>query len=123
MDIRGSVINLVFSGEDPGIAMDLRSQQLPAGPYSIRFRLKQSGENRGEVFFTTTPKAILPRGQRLEFAIENSSTWQVIEVPIDTKDRIYQVRIDLSDQIGKATLDQLELVDADGKTLISWPKD
>ena len=117
---RSGDIELQFSGEDPGIAMDLRGQELKAGPYDLSFRLSTKLQGTGEVFFTTTPQQTLPRGHRIEFRVDAADKWQEVRVWLDTKDTIKQLRIDVADGPGAAILSGLELSDAAGNVLKQW---
>ena len=122
MTISGSKLDLKFTGEDPGIAMDLRSNKLPDGPYEIHFRLQQKGKNQGEVFYTSDPKTTLPNGTRVEFEIRESEDWQSITVPVNTEQKIYQLRVDFSDGEGEASVDGIQLTDQTGRLLMKWPR-
>ena len=53
-------LQLAFSGDDPGIAMDLRQNKFPPGPYLVAFRLNGGSIGGGELFFTTDTKTTLP---------------------------------------------------------------
>ena len=62
-------LQLVFSGEDPGIAIDLRRESLPPGPYRVSFELNGGTTSGGELFFTTDQKTTLPKGKRIPFEV------------------------------------------------------
>ena len=119
--LNNEFIELQFSGDDPGIAMDLRSVSIPKGPYQVRFRVRQTDSTKGELFFTTDRQTTLPKGHRLSFDLEGDDQWQNLNLPIKTEQTIYQIRIDLCDNTGSALIDHLELTDNQGKTLLSWP--
>ncbi|MDB4810201.1 sulfatase-like hydrolase/transferase, partial [bacterium] len=121
MKIIDGVIQLTFTGEDPGIAMNLTPHDLSKGPYLVRFLLSGGCKDAGELFYTTSPKETLPKGERLTFAVHGEATWKEIEIPIDTSSKIHQLRIDVCDGPGEAKIDQLELVDQNGKQLMAWP--
>lgn len=122
MILNGGLIELQFTGDDPGIAMDLRSASLPNGPYQLRFRARQDHSQKGEVYFTTDRQTTLPNGKRISFELTGDNQWQNISLPINTQQTIYQIRIDLSDNEGSALIDQLELTDNQGNNLYSWPR-
>jgi len=121
MRIRGSSLELQFTGDDPGIAMDLRGVELPAGPYQIAFELSGGGVGGGELFYTTNAQRSLPKGERVEFDVNANGEWQLVLIELPTKTRIHQLRIDVSDEAGTATIKQLRLTDSAEKVLLSWP--
>jgi arylsulfatase len=113
-------MELEFSGDNPGIAMDLRSTKLAQGPYVLTFRLSTKIRGTGEVFFTINPQQILPRGERVTFDVDGSDDWQEIRIELPTNKSLKQLRIDVADGPGKATLSALKLSDAKGTTLKQW---
>ncbi|MFK8114277.1 MAG: arylsulfatase [Rubripirellula sp.] len=114
------LLELTFTGEDPGIAMDLRREKgFPTGPYFISFDLTTAWKGTGEVFFTMD-ETILPKGQRVEFEIAGSDSAQHIRLELVTKKVLRQLRIDVSDAAGTATIGKLQLVNEDGKVLLDW---
>ena len=121
LKIQGNQLNLEFTGDDPGIAID-RIGPIAAGPYRVSFQLLSSNQNTGELFFTTRPEEILPKGKRIEFAVSGQGEWQMISISLDTKKSIQKIRIDVSDGPGKATIKDLKLTDSGGKQLMQWPK-
>ena len=123
----GKELRLKFTGEDPGIAMDLRRTDLPAGPYVLSFRVRaktaaEATSGEGEIFYTTNSKAILPKGEHVTFSVNSNGTWQELSFPLATKTRLYQLRIDVADGAGSATISDLKLSKRSGETLIAWPK-
>ena len=128
LTIQDGILNLIFSGEDPGIAFDLRSHSLPSGPYSLSFQLKRttdadfSADNDGDLFFTTDRQTTLPKGTLIPFTARDSQEWQEVSIPIKTDKSIQQLRLDVCDGPGKASIRQLRLSDSSGKTLLQWPK-
>lgn len=122
LKIENGNLNLDFSGDDPGIAMDLRRESLPPGPYQLSFELKGGTKNGGEVFFTTDEQTILPKGNRITFGVTATGTWQSIEVNLETSESIQQLRLDVSEGPGTASIRNLRLIDASGKPVREWPK-
>ena len=122
VQIEGKVLQLTFTGDDPGIAIDLRGAQIPKGPYEVRFRLQQHGKTTGEIFFTTNREEILPKGHRAQFAMQDSNEWQWIEIPLETSDTIYQLRIDVSEGVGNASMAELQLLGSKGEIILAWPR-
>lgn len=115
-------LHLEFSGDDPGIAMDLRGRDMPVGPYRLTFRLQGGTKGGGELFYTTYPKTILSKGTRIEFAVDADGKRHDIELRLPTKQRIYQLRLDVGDGVSKATVSGLTLLDSAGKRVIAWPQ-
>ena len=112
---------LTFTGQDPGIAMDLRSlKTLAAGPYLLTFDLTTETQATGEVFYTIDHATILPRGIKLTFPVESSLEPQKIAIEIKTKKRLQQLRLDVLPGLGKAVIKNLELLGDDKKVLANW---
>ncbi|MEC8241326.1 MAG: hypothetical protein VX084_09325, partial [Planctomycetota bacterium] len=61
------------------------------------------------------------RGHRVAFPVNSGEMWQTVQIDISETRRLYQVRIDVSDGPGMATIADLELRNAKGETLLSWP--
>jgi len=121
LTVNGGKLELQFTGDDPGIAMDLRGANLPAGPYRLTFRLLGGSRDGGEVFYTIDPKTTLPNGERVRFEVRADRKWQDVDIPLPTKQSLQQIRIDVSSGTGQATISDLELRDENGKRLIAWP--
>jgi arylsulfatase len=73
------------------------------------------------VFFTTDPKVTLPRGTRLEFEVQADDQWQEVSLELPTDRSIQQLRIDVSEGPGNATIADLKLLNTEGTPMISWP--
>jgi arylsulfatase A-like enzyme len=123
LTIADGQLHLQFTGDDPGIAMDLRGRELPNGPYRLTFRLLDGAKNGGEMFYTTDPKTTLPKGERLEFDVLADGKWQQVTLELPTDKRIHQLRLDVSPGPGRATIADLRLTDRSGKVMQSWPED
>ena len=121
MHIVGNEIRLKFTGADPGIAIDLRGRQLPAGPYQLTFKLKSKIEAEGELFYTTDAKTTLPRGNKITFPVEVGKQWQIVSIHIPTTKRLFQIRLDVNDGPGTATIVDLALQDNAQQTRMCWP--
>ena len=121
LSIANGELQLVFTGDDPGLAMDLRRNVLPPGTYHLTFRLSGGSVDGGELFFTTDTKTILPKGTRIAFDIKADGNWQEVDIELQTSKSIQQLRLDVSTGEGKASIRELRLSDASGKTLLSWP--
>jgi arylsulfatase len=112
---------LTFTGEDPGIAMDIREMKsLPPGPYVVAFDLKTAISGTGEIFYTTDAKTVLPNGSRIEFPVGGDQTEQAVVVKLSTDKRLQQIRIDVAEGKGTATIKGLRLLDASGEILKAW---
>ncbi len=122
LEIKDRMLHLQFTGDDPGIAIDSLGKELPPGPYRLSFRLAAQTKGKGEVFYTTKPDLLLPRGTRIEFDVQSTDGWQDIDVELSTDQRIYKLRIDVSEGPGKATIADLKLSDQKGNVLIAWPE-
>ena len=114
-------LELTFSGDDPGIAMDLRAtKELPPGPYRLTFELSTQWKGTGEVFFTTDDQTSLPSGKRVAFPIDAASKAQSISIDLNTAGELKQLRIDVADGPGAATIGDLQLRTRDGKSVKNW---
>lgn len=121
LKITDGTLHLVFSGDDPGIAMDLRKKALMPGPYHLAFDLKGGSQGGGEVFFTTDLKTVLPKGNRIPFEVVADGDWQKVDIALKTDKAIQQLRLDVSEGSGDASIRQLRLTDDSGKVLFKWP--
>ena len=121
LDREGNSLDLTFSGEDPGIALDLRDfRNLPQGPYQLTFDLTTNLSGTGELYFTADPKTTLPNGIRLTFPVKDSPKAQSIHLEIKTAKTVNQLRLDVAQGPGKATISNLKLMDAKKTVLIDW---
>ena len=112
---------LTFTGDDPGIAMDFRGAPIsPAGPYCLAFELTTDLKGQGDIFFTTDKEAVLPRGETITFPVVGGSRAQEVRLEIDTAAQLYQLRIDVADGPGAATLRKVRLLDRSGNVLKDW---
>ncbi|MCP4776043.1 MAG: arylsulfatase, partial [Planctomycetaceae bacterium] len=84
LNITDGTLRLVFSGDDPGIAMDLRKKSLTPGPYRLAFDLKGGSQGGGELFFTTDLKTVLPKGNRIPFEVVADGDWQKVDIELKT---------------------------------------
>jgi arylsulfatase A-like enzyme len=117
----GNELQLRFTGDDPGIAMDLRNRKIAAGPYQLTFRLIGGSQGGGELFYTTKPSTTLPKGERTTFDVLANGQWQDVSIELPTDESLQQLRLDVSDGAGKATIADLKLLDASGAVLVAWP--
>lgn len=118
---RPGVLLLTFTGEDPGIAMDLRAMKdMPPGPYEVSFDLRTSVAGIGDIFFTTDGKTVLPKGENKQFPVNGTDAAQPVRVELKTDKRLYQLRIDVSDGEGEAEIANLRLLGPGGKVIKDW---
>lgn len=122
LKILGQELRLTFTGDDPGIAIDLRRHQLSEGPYQLTFKLKSAADAEGEFFYTTDAQTTLPQGHRIAFPVKGGASWQAITIDLPNSQRLDQIRIDVSDGPGTASIAELKLLDQAGQTKLSWPK-
>lgn len=122
IDTKTLALKLEFTGDDPGIAMDLRRQSIADGPYRLAFDLITDAKAGGEVFYTTDPKTSLPNGERIPFDVTADGRSQTFAIDLPTSRRIFQLRIDVADGPGTATLSQIHLTDQNDVPVISWPQ-
>ncbi len=121
LDIEGSKLTITSSGDDSGIANDKVSQPLASGPYVLAFRVKTTGDGRGEVYYSVDSKVTLPRATRIEPDVPSDRQWHELKVDLKTTEIIHALRLELYDGEGSATIDGLRLENAAGKILRSWP--
>ncbi|MCP4095573.1 MAG: hypothetical protein GY748_04945 [Planctomycetaceae bacterium] len=101
--------------------MDLRKKSLTPGPYRLAFDLKGGSQGGGELFFTTDLKTVLPKGNRIPFEVVADGDWQKVDIELKTDKAIQQLRLDVSEGSGEASIRQLRLTDDSGKVLFKWP--
>ncbi|MEM9281941.1 MAG: arylsulfatase, partial [Verrucomicrobiota bacterium] len=112
---------LTFTGEDPGIALDLRGLKLrPTGPYQVSFNLFTNIAATGDIFFTTDGKTVLPNGENRKFPVIGSDGVQLVCVDLETDEQIHQLRIDVSDGEGAAEISNLRLLGPEGEVIKDW---
>jgi arylsulfatase len=122
LKIAGNEIRLFSSGTDSGIAIDRIDRDLPPGPYVLSFRLRSHCGGGGEVFFTVDAKTVLPKGEHFEFPVTHDGQWHDVNLRLSTSQSIKALRLDVCSQPGDATIAELQLCDAAGRTLVRWPE-
>ena len=101
--------------------MDLRKKSFTPGPYGLAFDLKGGSQGGGELFLTTDLKTILPQGNRIPFEVVADGDWQKVDIELKTDKAIQQLRLDVSEGSGEASIRLLRLTDNSGKVLFKWP--
>lgn len=120
LTVEGNQLVLQCEGNDPGLAFD-RLPDLPAGPYTLEFRLQSRAAGEGEIYWTTDAKTGLPQGEHQKFAVKHDGQWQSISLRIPEAKSIFALRLDVCSAPGEARIENLQLKDASGKVLKSWP--
>ena len=122
LEIVDQSLRLTFTGEDPGIRMDLGRRELPPGPYELSFQLIGGSQDGGDIYFTTNRNVTLPKGNHVKFAVHADGMPQEVNIVLSTDQTIQQLRVDVSSGVGEATIMNLQLKNADGDTLVAWPE-
>jgi len=121
LQVRGGELQLKFSGDDPGIAIDRLPSSLPPGPYELRFELRSEATGNGELFFTTDSETSLPRGTHKAFEVTADNQWHSHVLSLATTKSLQKIRLDVSESAGQATIRQIRLTNPQGDTLAAWP--
>ena len=87
----------------------------------MQFRLQSEAGGEGEVYFTTDPKTILPRGEHLEFEVTHDSQWHEYTLELNTDKQMHALRFDPCSEPGIVRVESLQLQDANGKIIHQWP--
>ncbi|QDU88420.1 Arylsulfatase [Pirellulimonas nuda] len=114
-------LKLTFTGEDPGITMDLRGwENLPSGPYALSFKLTTPQQGEGEIRYTLDFETNLTRGQRIWFPLGPANEPHAVKEKIETDKSLKQLRIGITEGPGSAIIRDLQLRDAKEAVLIDW---
>jgi len=118
--VEGSQLILQCSGEDPGLAFEhLKISE--AGPYVLEFRLQSHAKGSGEVFWTTDPQTILPKGKKQPFEVVHDGQWHDLKITLDEGKTLHGLRLDPCGGPGEVRVDGLVLKTASGTVLARWP--
>ena len=120
LTIVGQQLHVMVTGEDGGIAMD-QLPDLPPGPYLLRFEIQGNAGESGELYFTTRRGMKLPSGEHITFRIPKSDQKQAVKLELKTAKSMRALRLDPGNMPGSVILENLELMNASGKVLLSWP--
>ena len=120
MTIAGDQLVLECTGEDPGLAIDVAAPNA-AGPFTLEFRVQSRAGGDGEVFWTTDAETLLPRGRHLAFSVKHDGEWQTVSLKLDETKPLHALRLDPCGAPGQVTLAGLQLRDAAGRVVRSWP--
>ena len=121
LTVADGVMELVCSGDDPGLAWDRLPAGLAAGPYVLRFELNSKASGAGDVFFTTDMETSLPRGEQIGFQPKHDGSWEEHRIELTTKLSLRKLRLDVCAGEGAAQIRALQLTDRQGNVLLAWP--
>lgn len=117
IQIKNDELQLQFTGDDPGIAIDQLGPLSKPGPYLLSMRVRSDSSGPVEVFFATDPVTALPAGTRVVMDVPHDQTWREVSLRLDTDQAICKLRIDVGDGPGEAQIRDLHLSDVDGNIL------
>jgi len=120
LSIENDQLILQCEGNDSGLAFD-RLPQLPAGPYTLEFRLQSHAGGEGEIYWTTDAKTPLPRGGHQTFQVKHDGQWQPVILKIAETSPLHALRLDPCSEPGRVVIESLQLKDSAGNVLKSWP--
>ncbi|HBJ85142.1 MAG TPA: arylsulfatase [Verrucomicrobiales bacterium] len=118
--VEGPQLILQCTGDDPGLAFEKIAISQP-GPYTLEFRLQSHATGPGELYWTTDPETILPKGKHLDFEVKHDGEWHDMKLTIDEAKTLHALRLDPCGGEGEAKIEGLTLKAADGKVLAKWP--
>ena len=118
--IKDGQLMLECTGEDPGLAIAIGASEA-AGPYTLEFRVQSRAAGEGEIFWTTDAGTILPRGGHIGFLVTHDGEWQTVSLRIAETKPLYALRLDPCAGVGQVRIQGLQLKDATGRTVRSWP--
>ena len=122
MKIVGTELHLQCTGTDAGIAIDRIGGEIPAGPYSLPFRVKSESGGGSEIYYTIDRETKLPRGRHLELEVLHDGRWHEQAVPLETTKQLHALRLDIGNQAGSVVIADLRLTDSHGQTIARWPR-
>lgn len=111
---------LILHSTDPGLAFEHLAISKP-GPYTLEFRLQSQATGPAELFWTTDPETILPKGKHLDFEVNHDGEWHEIKLIIDEAKTLHGLRLDPCGGEGEVKIEGLTLKAADEKVLAKWP--
>ena len=111
---------LTCSGDDPGLAF-ANVDVTAAGPYTLTFRVQSRASGEGEIYWTTDAETILPKGKHQSFAVAHDGQWHDMTLTISEPKVLHGLRLDPCAGPGEVRIEALQLKDASGTALKSWP--
>ena len=121
LSIQDGQLQLQCEGADPGLAFDALTTLPAAGPYTLEIRLQSHASGDGELYWTTDSKTPLPKGGHISFPVKHDGEWQTVILKIPESKALHGLRLDPCAGTGQAVIEDLQLKDATGETLKSWP--
>ena len=121
LSIKDGQLLLQCEGKDPGLAFDALPALPAAGPYTLAFRLQSHASGDGELYWTTDSKTPLPKGGHADFSVKHDGEWQTVILKIPEIKALHGLRLDPCAGPGTVTIEGLQLKDATGVTLKTWP--
>ena len=118
--VEGKQLVLTCTGDDPGLAFD-RLGALAAGPYTLTFRVQSRASGEGELFWTTDADTSLPQGKHQAFPVTHDGQWHDVTLAIAEPKSFFAMRLDPCAGKGEVRIESLQLKDAKGTVLKSWP--
>ena len=70
-----------------------------------------------ELYWTTDPETILPKGKHLDFEVKHDGAWHDHSIRIDDAKTMHALRLDPCGGEGEVRIEELVLKAADGKVL------
>ena len=120
LTVEGPQLILQCIGDDPGLAFsDLNLTT--AGPYVLEFKLQSHATGPAELYWTTDPETILPKGKHLDFTVKHDGAWHDHSIRIDEAKTLHALRLDPCGGEGEVRLEGLTLKNASGEVLVKWP--
>jgi arylsulfatase len=120
LTVENNQLVLTCTGNDPGIAFN-HVDVSAVGPYTLTFRLQSHASGGGELFWTTDPETILPKGRHQTFPVTHDGQWHDMTLTVAEPNVLYGMRLDPCAGKGEVRIESLQLRDASGTTLKSWP--
>jgi arylsulfatase len=118
--VEGKQLVLTCTGDDPGLAFD-KLGAMAAGPYTLTFRVQSRTSGEGELFWTTDADTSLPNGKHQAFPVTHDGQWHDVTLAIAEPESLFAMRLDPCAGKGEVRIESLQLKDAKGTVLKSWP--
>ncbi len=118
--VDGKQLVLTCSSKDPGLAFDKLGVSTP-GPYTLTFRVQSKSSGEAKLLWTTDAATILPKGKLQLFTVKHDGQWQEVTLTIAETKTLHGMRLDPCSGEGEVRIEALQLKDAKGTVLKSWP--
>ena len=120
LTVEGDQLILHCTGDDPGLAFSDLNLTSP-GPYVLEFKFQSHATGPAELYWTTDPQTILPKGKHQDFEVKHDGQWHEYTLRIDETKTLHALRLDPCGGEGEVRIEGLMLKGADGKVLARWP--